>query len=68
MEEYWNQYEYDIVKDIVTIGKLEKYIIDKAVSEGNLPKKTDKIDKEILKQYTKYLKDYKNNLMLQADV
>ncbi|RKL62732.1 hypothetical protein DXT63_09765 [Thermoanaerobacteraceae bacterium SP2] len=68
MEEYWNQYEYNIAKDIVTIGKLEKYIIDRAVSEGKLPKKTEKLDKDISKQYTKYLRDYKNNLMSKAEV
>jgi hypothetical protein len=52
----------------VTIGKLEKYIIDKAVSEEELPKKTERFDKDISKQYTKYLSDYKNNLVLQAEI
>lgn len=68
MEEYWSQYEYNIIKDMVTIGKLEKYIIDKAVSEGNLLKKTEKFDKDISEHYTKYLSDYKNNLIVQAEI
>lgn len=68
LEEYWNEYEYEKVKLLLTLKKLEDFIIEQGIQKGEIPKMSDKYDENIYQKHIKYVKDFKNNLMERANI
>ncbi|TYP57673.1 hypothetical protein [Thermosediminibacter litoriperuensis] len=62
LEEYWNEYEYEKVKLLLTLKKLEDSIIEQGIQKGEIPQISDYHIKQ------KYVKDFQNNLIEKADI